>query len=175
MIKVKADTYEEFVHKMERWKRFAIFFLIFICVASPWLISGFHTWRMGVYRYYNIALCVTVTCVLLFVAAWLIVPGGYLYKGRECPEFHKMWLSAFYESAPRWVKSIVDRSCAEHQGSSPDLELVRIAKNLRKIGFVFYASGFIFAVLTLYLLKAHSEDLAAIYYLNMMNYVMDTL
>lgn len=175
MIKVKADTYKEFVRKMERWKRFDIFALIFTCVALPWLISVLHTWCMGVYHYYNIALCGTVTCVLLFVAGWLLIPGGYLYKGRGSPEFHKMWLSAFYEIAPRWVKSIVDRSCAEHQGSSPDLELVRIAKKLRKIGLVFYASGFIFAILTLYLLKAHSEDLAAIYYLNMTNYVMNTV
>lgn len=148
---------------MVKWKKFAIFGLIYTCVALPWLTSGFYTWHMGLYRCYHIAQCMAITCAMFLIGALLIIPGSYIYKGRKYPEFHQMWLSSFYERCPRWVKKIVDRSCAKDPDNIPALELLRIAKNIRKVGLVFTTIGLAFAVLTFYLLETYKEELSTIY------------
>lgn len=166
-----SKTLEEYSQRRRLYGKIIVgihaFYFPLIVGASLFLFI----WNHGILQNFNIALYGAIGLFCWLVSMALSLPKNFLKQGQNT-EFFPLWLSALYERLPQWVKNLVARSCAKHPDSTPEAELLRIARGLKKPAVIFLLAGIGVFIYMFYVIKT---NLLALGTLNYYNHIVDML
>lgn len=124
------------------------------------------TCKHGLLRNLNLAWYRTIACIFLLLAKIITLPKDFITEVKY-PEFYSIWLSDRCKNLPQWVKNLIERGCVKHPGTTPEDELLRMAKNLSRLSAVFLLAALGFVVYQVYTISENALSLGALdYYKN---------